>query len=1016
MMKRNGLRWMLWMALAAAMALGALDAPGFAASDVSVQGKLFFTGVVGENPSGGNRILLRWYSMEGQAPYEEFTLYRKAGDKNSPEPFVKLTRIKPIRNINTIRTLFEMPGSEAILADIIEILETLSGEMIGMDNYAEKLIQHLESQHPQGGSNLQNTTLANVNWGAALVMGLGYVDPVGSGLQTYELHAVEEDGTDALVLGRITIDADVVTVLPSPQTLTQVAIPGERGDRTIFLKWENSASLQDRLPLSFGFDIYRKIGAPGGGETFEGLLETGQLTKINEGPVLVKGPGEGSEPAEDYDFADTGQSVGLSGPEGMRLIPGETFTYWAVARDLFGQRGDPSNALTAVVPDQWPPAIPRGFRCDEDRTKSPAYSRLVWDRNEDDTVEYHVYRSRLFQHAGYKGPFDKVDGLTEGLIATVAQPVSGATVDLLDLDIDGVAHENMAFWYTVLAVDAWGNESGMSVPVRCVLFDTDAPSAPQPREVCTDVFECYSSSEIVTEEIRQLEAGREIELRFVRETPEIRRIRISRLVNDLPPEPIALLEYSDPEIKEVTYTDIPSLGRADVLSYEFDFYTASGRRPSCTGRLDDRVVAALRQYLSHYVPIRTTIRGQASKNRLCIRQNIPQRVPRDPTIGGIPNPLCFEFLPYEDAVGIILYRSENGADYYPIDDLRYPDGGGNLVICDEFNPNTPAEIQYGFKGFDENGNLSPLFRFQPLFLMPGRTPALIPVVKKVSSAGDVEHPAADVVWFGPKAGVASYIIRFGTPEASPAAPEEIFPDIEAPEPVYNEVYRPVSTLFHDDEHSLFSISLDNISDETATPIKLNQVYEVQVFARLYGGDRVPSSNVKKFVWSNIPVPDEPLDWPVRPLPPKSPVLIAQGYSEAAGGVFILLGQHYAMEGKNRVPLLDLVAYDLPFMIYRQRTDLPNQPYIQVSPLFEEINATGYTLNDPFFFHIYYAFGSGTYDAIYFIDNVGLVKDAKYRYQLLTLDATGELQAVFGPSAEVQAGLVPGKLEDPLVKK
>jgi len=104
------------------------------------------------------------------------------------------------------------------------------------------------------------------------------------------------------------------------------------------------------------------------------------------------------------------------------------------------------------------------------------------------------------------------------------------------------------------------------------------------------------------------------------------------------------------------------------------------------------------------------------------------------------------------------------------------------------------------------------------------------------------------------------------------------------------------------------------------------------------------------------------------------------------------------------------------MIYRQRTDLSNQPYIQISPLFEEINATGYTLNDPFFLHLYYQFGSGTYDAIYFIDNVGLVKDAKYRYQLLTLDATGELQAVFGPSNEVQAGLVAGKLEDPLVKK
>jgi len=202
------------------------------------------------------------------------------------------------------------------------------------------------------------------------------------------------------------------------------------------------------------------------------------------------------------------------------------------------------------------------------------------------------------------------------------------------------------------------------------------------------------------------------------------------------------------------------------------------------------------QYISHYVPIATMVRGSQGKQR-CIRQDRPERVPLDPSIGGVPNPVCFEFLPYEDAAGIILYRSDNCEDYFPIYEEFFPEGGGALNICDDFDPNTPLEACYGFKGVDENGNLSPLFRFQPLFLFPGKTPSLIPVVKKVESTGDPANPSALVTWFGPKAGLASYIIHFTTDPAG----------------IPNEVYRPISALFYDPENSVFSASVDDINDE-----------------------------------------------------------------------------------------------------------------------------------------------------------------------------------------------------------
>jgi len=49
----------------------------------------------------------------------------KTGDKDSGNPYQKLTQIEPIRNINTIRTIFEMSGSAAILADLQMILRDL---------------------------------------------------------------------------------------------------------------------------------------------------------------------------------------------------------------------------------------------------------------------------------------------------------------------------------------------------------------------------------------------------------------------------------------------------------------------------------------------------------------------------------------------------------------------------------------------------------------------------------------------------------------------------------------------------------------------------------------------------------------------------------------------------------------------------------------------------------------------------------------------------------------------------
>jgi len=146
---------------------------------------------------------------------------------------------------------------------------------------------------------------------------------------------------------------------------------------------------------------------------------------------------------------------------------------WFAARardDVNHLSGLPSSFAVAHVMDTAPPATPTGASA---RLETGTDVRVRWNPNaEPDLAGYFVYRA--FAAAG---PFARLNG----------SPI--VTTDFLDT----TAPDTLAVWYGVSAVDASGNESAETAPMRVYLqgggilaWDAATPF-PNPSPVGTDV-------------------------------------------------------------------------------------------------------------------------------------------------------------------------------------------------------------------------------------------------------------------------------------------------------------------------------------------------------------------------------------------------------------------------------------------------------------------------------------------------------------------------------------------------
>ena len=975
-------------------------APQFASAQSAVDrgGPIFFAGLVGQGASARAKVLLRWYSVDDEIPFQTFSVYRKPGGTASAGAFVKITETQTLRNVSLIRSIFERPGEEEIYADILDQLQATSDGVVDPSNYVYRLLEILDGGGDCDSCGPRAKLLTHSNYGVAIVEGLGYLDRVAPGTYTYELRTGAAPGADDIIIGRITIDASVATKLPAPLQPEEVKIDGIRGDRKVFLKWERSADLMKAVPLNFGFNVYRLNRHLNSGDTFDLLYNAGSLEKINRLPlVLNNATSSGRSADEQYDFVDDNLSFDKAGRLGTPFTVGDELTYWVAARDLLGQNGEASDPIEITVEDRKAPPVPKGLTTMEDRVGPNRRITLEWNSNRDgDTIAYEIFRYKYYHHVGRVGaPFEDDAELTytvtEGLVTAVPEAAAFKT-RYRDGDIVLPDDEGRAYWYCVRALDAAGNASGLSQPARGVLFDREAPAPPTRIKICTTRYECDVQFQKVGE-TANAKQGTIVNFILDAKNDSISAARVVRVDRDR-----RKLIYSGSIAADetISVTDVfrdHNEGVSDDISYEIWARTKLGDWCG-PHEMPAPFMTQLIQTGDANVDYRVVI--DAVPTLICKDGTAPGRVPHDPRANAGESNVEVVVSLSGDDVGAVLYRAEDCTDFRRIAEARAEGGLSSVTLVDDLRPGSTSIICYGVRTFDENHNLSGMTYLDSRVAFAG-TESVEPLIESITALGSSTAPELRIRWFGAYDGAAGYQIEAvtGLIAKANAFSGGSFLGLSENEPVAT-VF-PVDDLSYDASTGLWSLRISSLDHNGAVPIKTNIAYRFRVDAVDALGNMTEGGNTKRFVWNDQVDLAETLDWPLRAFPEQADALPA--YNNIPDSDFVQRGLAVQISDpdhsvNDEVNPLEILVVDTPFIVYRRRVDLPNQPYIQIGPLIEKIHtdSSGRAL-DPFI---------RDYNVkAFYMDTVGLVKNAAYQYVVVELDENGELETVYAPTSPVK---------------
>lgn len=975
MMDNRCIRMLLAALVACAMAL----APGRGPAQEQPQlVPLFFTGLAGGDEAWGRRVLLRWDSIDGLVELENAVIFR-TGSANVRE---KIAVVRPTRSAKTIESIFHKPGEERILDDARDTLERIYGDAGATPaEFAQRVVDLLDGTDKSEYAGARRNFAVQSNYGFAIVEGLGYLDFVDpqDGPFVYELWQGDAMGNAVDALGRITIDASNPQPLPPPGNLHEVFLKGRDGvtpargnHRRIYLNWESTPELRSYRTAAFGYNIYKLPRALEAGEDFDDVRD--ELVRINRVPILEPSPIEGEDPDQTYIYADDGGWLQSLDDDDL-LVVGAKHTYWAVARDLMGNEGLPSNALEATVRDTEEPDMPKGISVFETKDGDLVpFLRVQWRQQSLDTATYRVYRYREYANAGKKGPFDPVDGMTEGLIAEV--PNGELAPDQTKVEHDDYeanqAPRGTGFWYCISAVDAHGNESALSPAAYGVIEDVVGPEPGRVTQFC------------VSRPI--LSIGATVDDGIDRPTPwspkfvitrlsaAVSRVRIGTVV--ITPgkaqeyTELAEFDFRGDDAVQYSLVDPIAEDEGDIPIYRFTFEALDGSTeeedvpapatwtPGTTRKIY-RLVANVIGYRQDCDPFGEGV----------LEAGLVPVVP-----GGDAPPLDIAIdCASSDAESYRLYRSVDGCRTYQLVH-EVACQGGSLNLTDNYHPEAMTEACYSIVAIDKNGNLGPPKYLDPVFLFVGKFPA--PTLVDAMATGLPGAPTLTVRWIGPKAGVLFYRVHFIADGQKQGKPLEF----------------PINSLDYDEQLNEFMVTTDVI-DRDGTPVDTSENYEVAVEAVTMGSSAKASDKLP-FTWSSKKLAGDgesgTFRWAFRPLPPvveyEPPSIY---YASSEHGVVIRIKEVGGQEAG--IPLMR--TPETPFMVWRQRTDKSGQPFAAVSPMIQEINFAGEFLNDPFFALIE-EFGE---DRLFFVDNSGHVQGATYRYIFMEFDPdTGEIVRLRGP--------------------
>lgn len=471
---------------------------------------------------------------------KQFAIYRKDGTSTSASPYVKLGQTKLQTGPHAIQALLKLGGQfDNNAGSVADRINTLYAEATaqpgtqpappaepGIDE-AEKLAYLLNIAATDVKILERIFFLGRAHPGVYMALGHGFsikVDPAS--LQTYEVREVDAGGADLRVVGRVTLDAANPTALVrtsrpfeifhAPKAAMQ-EVASARDHLVTRLRWGMPDPLRRLFPHTFGFNLYRvrqAVAIANGWDNpvnfpdpavLENMVTAsiGNLNpdakRINVLPIIATALMTEAEAADIATDSETFFLHDDNDPPDNPFANGDTFYYFAAARDIAGHPGPISAGTMVTICDRLPPVVPM-IESIRNIFTSPAITDLAQLKSNqhfririrqtpdlpasDAAARYLIYRwDHHTQH------------LTDGgnpatnLVATVAHVLGEQYVDWDDsgagapviTPADG-SEFGKTHWYTIRAEDNAAcnpkNLSGHSPPAFGVLRDRVGPSRP----------------------------------------------------------------------------------------------------------------------------------------------------------------------------------------------------------------------------------------------------------------------------------------------------------------------------------------------------------------------------------------------------------------------------------------------------------------------------------------------------------------------------------------------------------
>jgi len=733
-------------------------------------------------------------SSPGVLKNRSFAVYTKAGNADSPNPYVRKgvvfqqlhpTAIEPLLNRaqNLGDDLVKLEDRVTAVFDELMPSSTLS--------LAEKLsiVFQATLSSPEHFDNLMN--LARLHPAVNLCLGTAWTGEVPAGVTTFEVREFDlTTQQDRAVTGRITLDTANIVVLPAPGAPFVLAEDNPKGDLNVKLRWATPDDLRRLSLLSYGFNLYRmdKVFAESAGydltppvpAVLVGLAGGNPAVKrVNDLPVL---PGEDLSALQAADVNDKETFFIADDNQrfygGSKFSDGQQFYYFATARDILGRDGLVSNGALGTLCDKVPPLIPGEIEALNDYVYSGGAAqqrfKIVWKQNPSagpqGTTRYYIYRWTQTTDIpiGAGNP-------TLNRVGIVNHVNGQSYAEFVDTGITlppqpgQTLQPGQAFWYTVRASEltaCGSNISENSGAVQAVLRDWTAPAAPGGRVQtrCTQPYVTLDDQDTYPFPTLNTDLA-EFRLQSTRYDLRIKWIEFYLFDESLP---ICRRYFGENEAVVFCSFLWPRAGFTDGI-------TILARAGMDNGEVSELLDSPL--FLPPvgsgrraYYEARVFPPGQGGGG--CSSHDPTPDNPGDPI-----KPILVDLI--FDAGVAKEYRIYRSVDGGPKTLLKQgnitPSTPNPLQAPDEDLPANAGEVCYYGQVLDANGNASALSVLSCV-KTAGHTPPPVPTLLPIEAAGDATNRLMKIAWFCPPQGVDHFNVWISAPGLANQVSDQLSPN------------------------------------------------------------------------------------------------------------------------------------------------------------------------------------------------------------------------------------------------